>query len=78
MAGPLQMWDVRESRILGEPVRAADAESKDEGVWDALDKFTFGTPDLLLLDDGSVVMTYYGTIDGICHVRACRFRVTEI
>ena len=46
-----------------------------ENVWDALAVFSFGTPDLALLDDGSILLTYYATADGIIHVRACRFRI---
>lgn len=75
---PIQMWDVRQSRMLGEAIAPEAAEIKDEGVWDALDKYTFGTPDLIRLNDGTILLMYYATIDGICHVRACRFRVNGI
>jgi hypothetical protein len=27
-----------------------------------------------LLSDGSVLLTYYATLDDVTHVRACRFR----
>ena len=33
-----------------------------EGVWAELEAFTFGTPDLALLQDGSVLLTYYATL----------------
>ena len=72
---PIQMWDVRQSRLLGEPIAAAAPTTDNDGVWDALERFTFGTPDLLYLDDGSIVLIYYATIDGVTHVRACRFRL---
>lgn len=69
---PLQMWDAREARMLGEPTRNRAADF-DPGVWDELEAFTFGTPDLVDLGDGSVLLTYYATLGGIIHVRACRF-----
>lgn len=72
---PIQMWDLRKSCVLGTPAPAKGFAAKDENVWEALDRFTFGTPDLLELEDGSILLTYYGTIDGITHVRACRFRL---
>jgi len=69
---PVQMWDARGSRLLGQP--AVDIPlASDGGVWDELESFTFGTPDLLALQDGSVLMTYYATLMGVIHVRACRF-----
>jgi len=70
------MWDPVANRMVGEPVvPAKDAAADAGGIWEALDRFTFGTPDLVLLGDGSLLMTYYATLDGITHVRACRFRV---
>jgi len=73
---PIQMWDARESRILAESVSAVTAKAAGgDGIWQALGGFTFGTPDLILLSDGSVLLTYYATLHDIIHVRACRFRV---
>lgn len=75
---PLQMWDVRQSIMMGESVAPAPSGGKDEGVWEALEKFTFGTPDLLYLDDDTILLTYYATMNDICHIRACRFRVKAL
>ncbi len=72
---PIQMWDAARSRLLGEPIEASLPVSEDEGVWEALQTFTFGTPDLLSLQDGSLLMTYYGTVNHITHIRACRFKI---
>ena len=75
-SGPIQMWDPVANRMVGEPVIQPKQAAVDAGgLWDALDRFTFGTPDLVLLSDGSLLMTYYATLNGITHVRACRFRV---
>ncbi|MDE2664840.1 MAG: sialidase family protein [Acidobacteriota bacterium] len=75
-SGPIQMWDPVANRMVGESVvPPKEAVADAGGLWEALDRFTFGTPDLVLLSDGSLLMTYYATLDGITHVRACRFRV---
>jgi hypothetical protein len=70
---PVQMWDMWKRLILGQPIAVKAFQVKKESVWEALDQFTFGTPDLLYLKDGSILLTYWGTIDSIIHVRACRF-----
>lgn len=74
---PVQMWDLSQGRVLGEPIAEAGERHEEGNIWDALALFSFGTPDLVPLTDGSVLMTYYCTIDGIIHVRACRFRLQK-
>ena len=71
----LQMWDVRNNRMLGKPIANNVTDFRNRGVWEALEQFTFGTPDLVELDDGSILLTYYATVDNVIHVRACRFRL---
>jgi hypothetical protein len=71
----IQMWDPRKKTVVGEPVAGEPWEEHDEGVWEALGGFTFGTPDVVNLSDGSQLMIYYATVQGIIGVRACRFRV---
>jgi len=73
---PIRMWDEREKRIVAhqEPWQCTVSVSED-GVWAELAAFTFGTPDLALLNDGSVLLTYYATLNDVTHIRACRFRV---
>ena len=77
---PVQMWDARAGRMQGTPVaQRGPAESNGsqvEDVWASLSSFSFGTPDLVRLDDGDLLMGYYAESDGIIHVRACRFRVS--
>jgi len=48
-----------------------------DGVLDALWGFAFGTPDLIKGAHGSVIMTYYAVVNGITHIRACRFVVDK-
>jgi hypothetical protein len=69
------MWDPAQSRITAEPLAAPGTTGTDDGVWLHMDEFTFGTPNLYLLPDGSVLLTYYATINDTNHIRACRFRV---
>lgn len=72
---PIQMWDVAASRVLGEPAQHAVPTGGKE-IWESLPKFSFGTPSLQLMRDGAVLLIYYATVNGIIHVRACRFRVS--
>jgi len=74
---PIQMWDTNCSRILAEPVPGSSTIANKNGVWDALPTFTFGTPDLVVLPDGSILLSYYATLNGIIHVRACHFELSE-
>ena len=72
---PLQMWDAGTASIMAEPVASRPAPTPEEGIWESLPGFTFGTPDLVRLADGSILMLYYATLDDVIHVRACRFRL---
>ena len=74
---PMQMWDPNQNRIVAEPVAQPVRAGQDEGVWEAMDKFTFGTPDLVVLPDRTILLTYYATLKGITHIRACRFELKE-
>lgn len=74
---PLQMWDPYVQRILGEPLTTAAVETDAlrQSLWDSLPGFTFGTPELLELHENEFLLMYYGTVQGVTHVRACRFRL---
>ena len=72
---PVQMWDAGENRIVAKPIARHADKMRNDGVWDALAKFTFGTPDLVDIGDGSALLTYYATQKGVTHMRACRFKV---
>jgi hypothetical protein len=74
---PVQMWDAREEKMKGTLLRIEDkpSGSASEEVWNALPSFSFGTPDLVLLENNTILLTYYAILRGITHVRACRFEV---
>lgn len=72
---PIQMWDSGSGRMLGKVLEPDRRVTRNEGIWETLPAFTFGTPDLLVFADGSLLMTYYATVNDIIHVRACRFQI---
>lgn len=72
---PIQLWDAEAGRINGQAVTLLPLADAEERVWDELQRFSFGTPDLVRLADGAVLLTYYATQQGVIHVRACGFRV---
>jgi hypothetical protein len=72
---PIQMWDSGSGRMLGKVLEPEQRATRNEGIWETLPAFTFGTPDLLIFADGSLLMTYYATVNDIIHVRACRFQI---
>ena len=74
---PIQMWDSLREQIIGEPVESDSKEKVKSEVWSALKDFTFGTPDLVALGDGTFVMTYYATVSDVTHVRSCRFELVS-
>lgn len=73
----IQMWDPAAERVQCIPLRQAHHKRQIEkvGLWNSLPGFTFGTPELLRLSDLEFLLTYYATVRGISHVRACRFRI---
>lgn len=73
---PIRLWDERNKQLAAkqEPWQHTVAAAR-EGVWAELAAFTFGTPDLALLQDGSILLTYYATLHAVTHIRACRFRL---
>ena len=72
---PIQLWDAEAGHMNGQPVTIPPLADVEERVWDELQRFSFGTPDLVLLRDGTVLLTYYATLQGVIHVRACGLRV---
>ena len=73
---PIIMWNALKERMVGAVTAPSTAADADQGkLWAALPGFTFGTPELIRLADDLFVLTYYATVCGIAHVRACRFRV---
>jgi len=62
LTSPVQLWDEKTEQIVGVPgVPKSVCDRDADGIWNSLRSSTFGTPDLLTLDDKRVLMTYYAT-----------------
>jgi hypothetical protein len=72
---PIRMWDPNCQQLTAEPVTLGTRSATAPEFWDGLQKYTFGTPGLLRLTDGSILMTYYATQGGVTHIRACKFTI---
>ena len=70
----VRMWDAAAQRTVAAPEGASSARHG-AGIWATLGGFTFGTPDLTLLDDGTLLLIHYATAGGVTHIRAVRFRL---
>jgi hypothetical protein len=74
LTSAVQLWDEKTEQIVGVPgVPKSVCDRDADGIWNSLGSFTFGTPDLLVLDDKRALMTYYATKRSVTHVRACTF-----
>lgn len=71
----VQLWDPRKLCATGTVLPMKVPLADQQGVWDALPAFTFGSPELVRLGGNEAVMTYYAIVDGVTHIRACRFHV---
>lgn len=71
----IQLWDAREEKILAKALENDELIERKTKVWQDLPGFSFGSPDAVWLNDGSILMVYYGTEDGHINVRACRFHL---
>jgi Neuraminidase (sialidase) len=77
---PVQMWDARKHRMIGEPLAVRRAGVRDESdgkLWASLPGFTFGAPSLVLADERTMLLTYFAVTDGTEEVRACRFELVS-
>jgi hypothetical protein len=70
---PIQMWDAKQAKVIGAPLAIEDAPASSRKIWSELPSFTFGSPELTMLSDGDILLTYYAVVNDITHVRACRF-----
>ena len=70
----IQMWDPEAEQITACPLQAEPLTS-DHLDNRSLDSFQFGLPELHLLHDGSLLLTYWAKRNDLVQVRCCRFRV---
>jgi hypothetical protein len=76
-SSPTQMWDAQDEKMKGIllTVEEKPLRNTPEGIWNELPGFVFGAPDLVPLGNNTILLTYYATLNGITHVRTCRFKV---
>ena len=75
---PVQMWDARKHKMIGELLAEKSAGAQDESdgkLWASLPEFTFGAPSLVLADKHAALLTYFVVLDRFEQVRACRFEL---
>ena len=69
----VELWGVEPARVRSAPVLS----KRRDVVEDALDSyhfFTFGTPTVTQLSDGTIVAAFYVTEEHVTYVRCCRIR----
>lgn len=76
---PVQMWDARKHKMIGEAIPAAKPsgaiDESDGRLWESLPGFTFGAPSLVHADERAILLTYFVVVNGFEEVRACRFEL---
>ncbi len=74
-ADAIWLWDPAQEQVVNQPWPDQATTERLMDVWASLDQFSFGTPDLTRLADGTFLMTFWCQVDGITHIRALRFDV---
>ncbi len=70
------LWDARARKITGELVSESIHRNWDGTSMEEMWTWDFGVPNPVLLDDGSVLVSFYATqMDHVMHQRYVRFRV---
>ena len=69
----VEVWGVEPATIRTAPVLAAKQDVEQE-VLTSWHFFTFGTPSIAQLSDGTIVVLYYVTEESVTYVRCCRMR----
>jgi hypothetical protein len=76
MAGERVLWDQAARRVTGELASAGQERRWEGSCMAEMFSWDFGVPDPTLLDDGSVLVTFYATqLDHVMHQRYVRVRI---
>lgn len=80
LSAPVQMWDPLAEKMKGifRNGKHVSSENKPEKVWDGIQTYNFGAPDLMCLSENIFLLIYYATINNILHVRACQFQIVSL
>lgn len=69
----VELWGVEPAQVRSAPV-LAKRRDLEENLLDAYHFFTFGTPSVTQLSDGTVVVAFYVTEEHVTYVRCCRLK----
>jgi hypothetical protein len=77
---PVLMWDAVHEQMQGKSlkIKGSAMDEAQEKIWKSLPGFTFGTPDLLRIEENQFLLSYYATKDKVMHARACSFELLEL
>lgn len=71
-----ELWGTTPATIRSAPVEVASRDT-DQDVLSAYHHYTFGSPSVTRLADGTVVAVFYVTEENVTFVRSCRFKVRD-
>jgi hypothetical protein len=74
---PIQLWDAEVGRLTGRAVTLPPLADGEERIWDELQRFSFGTPDLVRLTENTVLLTIMLPSRALS-MCACAFRVEAV
>ena len=72
----VELWGIEPARIRNAPVLSKRRDLV-ENVLDSYHHFTFGTPTVTQLADGTIIAAFYVTEEHVTYVRCCRLQEKE-
>jgi hypothetical protein len=72
----VELWGIEPARVRSAPVLAKKRDLV-ENILDSYHHFTFGTPSVTQLSDGTIVVAFYVTEEHVTYVRCCRLKEKE-
>lgn len=67
----LELWGIDPARVRSAPVLSTKRDLV-EDAFDSYHHFTFGTPSITQLADGTIIVAFYVTEEQVTYVRCCR------
>jgi hypothetical protein len=72
----VELWGFEPARVRNAPVQTRRRDTVADAL-DAYHHFTFGTPSVTQLPDGTLLAVFYVTEEHVTYVRSCRLREVE-
>jgi hypothetical protein len=73
----VELWGIEPARVRSAPVLSKKRDLV-ENILDSYHHFTFGTPTVTQLSDGTIVAAFYVTEEHVTYVRCCRLREGDV